>query len=71
MTQSTHCCARMRDFADGACPADIHERWDCPDCLIHRREDGAYGIIVHDGGTSAVVIGFCPWCGTALPEVPE
>jgi hypothetical protein len=27
-----------------------------------------YGIIVHDGGPSFVVIAYCPWCGVGLPE---
>ncbi|HZY17518.1 MAG TPA: hypothetical protein VFE82_03505 [Ramlibacter sp.] len=26
-----------------------------------------YGLIVHDGGSSAIAIAFCPWCGTKLP----
>ena len=27
-----------------------------------------YGIPVLDGGTSMIVIRFCPWCGADLPE---
>lgn len=27
-----------------------------------------YLIPVHDGGASGIVIRFCPWCGTKLPE---
>jgi hypothetical protein len=27
-----------------------------------------YLIPVHDGGSSGIVINFCPWCGTKLPE---
>ena len=27
-----------------------------------------YGLIIHDGGSSALLIQFCPWCGTKLPE---
>jgi hypothetical protein len=26
-----------------------------------------YGLIVHDGGPSYVLISHCPWCGAALP----
>ncbi|MDZ7734585.1 MAG: hypothetical protein U5R31_17210 [Acidimicrobiia bacterium] len=26
-----------------------------------------YGLIVHDGGESFVLIQHCPWCGSALP----
>jgi hypothetical protein len=27
-----------------------------------------YGLIIHDGGASYVLIGHCPWCGQKLPE---
>ena len=27
-----------------------------------------YGIPVHDGGSSEIVIRWCPWCGTRLPS---
>jgi Domain of unknown function (DUF6980) len=27
-----------------------------------------YGIIIHDGGSSHIVINYCPWCGARLPD---
>jgi hypothetical protein len=45
------------------------DRFDCPDALIERREDGYHGIIVHDGGASSVQIAYCPWCGKRLPQI--
>ena len=27
-----------------------------------------YGLLIHDGGSSFILISFCPWCGTELPE---
>lgn len=43
------------------------DRWDCADALIgHWPESGEYGLIIHDGGSSMVIINFCPWCGTDL-----
>jgi len=57
-----HCCDRMDYDLNQTC--DIHEsRYDCPDALIDFR-DGGYGLIIHDGGSSSIVIGFCPWCGS-------
>jgi hypothetical protein len=48
---------------------DLHEdRYDCPDALITETEDG-FGLIVHDGGRSAIAISFCPWCGANLPVI--
>jgi hypothetical protein len=38
-------------------------RYDCPDALIAVNR-GEYGLIIHDGGPSYIVINFCPWCGT-------
>jgi len=46
--------------------ADIY---DCPDNLIsYLPSFNEYGLIVHDGGTSSIVITYCPWCGAKLPE---
>jgi hypothetical protein len=43
---------------------------DCPDKLVGlslRFQE--YGLLVHDGPEpSAVLIDYCPWCGTRLPE---
>jgi hypothetical protein len=44
------------------------DRYECPDALIeYLPQFDEYGIIVHDGGTSSILIQFCPWCGTKLP----
>lgn len=64
---SEACCDMMHTNVSGTC--DQHpDRFDCADALIHRWEDGCYGIIIHDGGRSGVQIAFCPWCGAKLPE---
>ncbi len=39
------------------------DRWDCPDALIGTFSDGRTGLIVHDGGSSMILIAHCPWCG--------
>lgn len=61
-----YCCNEMEYHASNQC--DVHaNRFDCPDCLIHRNpETGRYGLIVHDGGESYIEIRFCPWCGKQL-----
>jgi predicted RNA-binding Zn-ribbon protein involved in translation (DUF1610 family) len=44
-------------------------RYDCPDSLLDYWPDAqTYGIIIHDGSESVIVISYCPWCGTKLPE---
>lgn len=57
----------MRREAERSC--DQHpNQFDCPDCLIHYSSKfREYGLIIHDGGSSFVVIQFCPFCGSRLP----
>ena len=63
----THCCDRMRDEVTKTC--DQHsDRYQCPDMLVdYSAAFREYGLIVHDGGSSVVIIAYCPWCGTQLP----
>ena len=65
-----HCCAMMRSNVERTC--DVHlDLSDCPDLLIAFWPDpAAYGIRIHDGGSSVVAIAHCPWCGVALPISP-
>jgi hypothetical protein len=56
----------MMEAVTSECP-DHKDQFDCPDCVIHYAEKSPeYGIIIHDGGTSFIVIQFCPWCGKRL-----
>ena len=58
----------MTYWANFSC--DAHKSpSDCPDSLIAYNEGRhAYGLIVHDGGSSFISIQFCPWCGAELLE---
>jgi hypothetical protein len=48
------------------CP-DHPDLSDCPDSLIvYVDRLGEFGLRVHDGGSSYVVIRHCPWCGAKL-----
>jgi hypothetical protein len=61
-----HCCIKMSEAATTTC-GQHPDRFDCPDALIHYDSSThGYGIIVHDGGRSAIVIFYCPWCGAKL-----
>jgi hypothetical protein len=63
-----HCCGQMAEHVNHRC--ETHpDVFDCPDNLIYHSTDGGeYGIIIHDGGSSFIRIGYCPWCGAKLPE---
>jgi len=65
---AVHCCEMMRSNVESTC--DLHpDGFDCPDCLIdYSARRGTCGLIVHDGGRSAIAIAHCPWCGAKLPE---
>jgi hypothetical protein len=55
-----HCCEMMRENVTHRC--EIHPNpFDCPDNLIYfNAQDDRYGIIIHDGTESFVVISGCP-----------
>jgi hypothetical protein len=41
----------------------------CPDKLVaYTPRFNEYGLLIHDGGTSFIVIRYCPWCGKELPR---
>ena len=62
---ATYCCSAMRDQVEHKC--DQHsDLADCPDALVLRSRDGWYGLRIHDGGTSAIKVSYCPWCGARL-----
>lgn len=43
-------------------------KYDDVDVVMNRWKNGTYGIPIHDGGTSVIVIKYCPWCGQQLPK---
>ena len=62
-----HCCNQMTTAVRFTCQAHP-DPFACPDALLHYADRfDEYGLIVHDGGASSIVIQFCPWCGLELP----
>lgn len=63
-----HCCQEM----ERAITLDCEQHKDiysCPDVLVqYIPKFDEYGILIHDGGSAAIGIKFCPWCGITLPE---
>ena len=59
-----HCCEQMERLSyvnDNA--------FENPDNLIYYNEVfDEYGMIIHDGGTSYILIHYCPWCGKKFRE---
>jgi len=57
MKNNRHCCERM---------ALAVESEEIP--VSYSAKFREYGIDILDGGTSTLSIGYCPWCGTKLPD---
>lgn len=36
--------------------------------VIYIRKFDEYGLKIFDGGTSSIIIAYCPWCGKKLPD---
>jgi hypothetical protein len=63
-----HCCDTMSEMLAFTCNQHS-DPFDCPDCLVrYIPKFDEYSLIIHDGGSSSVSIGFCPWCGARLPD---
>jgi len=62
-----HCCESMRYWANYHCEQHS-DLTACPDNIVfYSAAEGAYGIRIHDGGSSYIEIKHCPWCGARLP----
>jgi hypothetical protein len=63
-----HCCAAMVKALEFDCEQHS-DPFACADSLvIYNEVMNEYGLIIHDGTESYLLIDHCPWCGTKLPE---
>ena len=54
---SGHCCDQM-----------LNALSECKDnVIVYCAKFREYGIPINDGGTSYLLINYCPWCGNKLP----
>ena len=62
------CEMMTRQVADWQC--DMHAgKCSCADAAIDFiAKFREYGILVRDGGSSSILISYCPWCGVRLPD---
>ena len=62
-----HCCTRMTQAVNFRC-LKHDDPSDCADQLLYYCAPfDEYGLLIHDGGSSYVLIAHCPWCGKSLP----
>ena len=55
--KTKHCCDEMSKF--------IKDK-EYP--ILYVRKFREYGLKIFDGGTSFIIMNFCPWCGKKLPN---
>ncbi|MCE7057147.1 hypothetical protein LZF95_20875 [Algoriphagus sp. AGSA1] len=53
-------CDKLKEFS-----SEDFDNVDTP--IIFIRKFDEYGLKIWDGGSSSIVIDFCPWCGEKLP----
>ena len=62
----SYCCLMLADKVYQSLDEDGEIKYDDPEVIINKWDEGLFGIPVHDGSTTMVVINYCPWCGTRL-----
>jgi hypothetical protein len=64
----SYCCLMLADKVYQSLDEDGEIKYDDPEVIINKWDEGLYGIPVHDGSASMVVINYCPWCGSKLSK---
>lgn len=65
------CCDLMADQMTSTCEHHGENRWECPDFVVLFHPDsGVYMLPIRDGGSSGIIITYCPWCGSQLWDPP-
>jgi len=54
-----HCCEEMRMMVEEE------------NSIVFIAKSRKYGVPIADGGSSFLLIRFCPWCGRELPAPPR
>lgn len=62
------CCMMMADKVFESLDEEGEIKYDDLEVIINKWDEGFYGIPVHNGGATMVVINYCPWCGTRLSK---
>ena len=63
-----HCCESMDATLDFAC--DTHaDPFACGDfAIVYHPLFHEYGLVINDGGMSYLLIDYCPFCASKLPD---
>ncbi len=61
------CCDAMSAQLSQRCEQHS-DPFECENVIYWSPRFDEYGLIIHDGGASYVVVEHCPWCGKKLPK---
>jgi hypothetical protein len=65
---SRYPCVHVAEQVTRTCP-EHPDPWDCADiAFVYVPKFDEYGIPVRDGGSSILVMQYCPFCGVKLPD---
>lgn len=65
---SSFCCVVMANSISNSIDDSGNVKYDDAGVIMHKWEDGTFGIPIHDGGFSIIKIKYCPWCGSKLGD---
>lgn len=63
-----HCCQTMRDQVKLSSECHSTDSLYSDALVAYTPRFDEYGLVIHDGGSSVLLIAFCPWCGANLPS---
>lgn len=66
--ENLFCCKSMEENALLQKPNDDCDFVNSDKLIYYNEIFDEYGLIVHNGGQSYIMINFCPWCGKKLPQ---
>jgi hypothetical protein len=61
-----YCCIDMAYYLIEDKKSKGKEEINYDSVMTHYKKGRAFGIPIHDGGSSFIKINYCPWCGTKL-----
>lgn len=65
---ASYCCMMLADKVYESLDEDGETKYDDPEVIINKWDEGLYGIPVHNGSATMVLINYCPWCGSKLSK---
>lgn len=63
---SDFCCVKIAKHISDGILENGEIDYDNVDIIIAKWESGEIGIPIHDGGSSMIIINYCPFCGSKL-----